>query len=133
MKILICLLAMSFSLNSFSAEVKNCLIQGKKINNIIVPSNTTIKSIDLVLKSDKSRAEKEKSILANLYVEAVSIGDGKSMCDLATKKYNISQEKCEAVLTTTDTIHDLFSADFKNVSTECNIGVSAHFFFGFKM
>lgn len=135
MKAFILVAATLASFNSFGASIKDCDIAGRTMNNVIVPSAVGTKSIKKILNSQKTEEQKTELVKKVLYVEGVSIGDGKSICDLAQSTYSTSEETCMDVLDSDDLLVSIMEnyeeAEFGEL--DCVIGVSAKLFMQFKM
>lgn len=135
MKIAALILLSVLSSQSFSAEIKSCSLNGTVLKNIVVPNKATSKSIEGIILSNKTKAEKLSLIKSLLYIEGVSIGDGKSFCELSLKAYNTSEEKCMRVLRTDDVLNQFLvdNSDMKDLTVECLIGIELGMQLGFKM
>jgi hypothetical protein len=126
------ILALMISFNSFAGELKTCKIQGQVFRNTVVPNDVAIKSITKILNSKETDLEKSNKIKSILFIEGVSVGDGKSLCDLAVANYNVTQEKCMDTLKSSELLHDILDQDLKG-SLSCKIGLSAKLLMSFKM
>ncbi len=134
MKKLISIFALLLSVNSMAAEIKNCKLEGRTLSNIVVPSTQAVESINSVLLSRTTVAKQREQIKSILYIEGVSIGDGKSLCDLAKKTYKVNNE-CEKVLASRDLIDLIIedSSDIEDLTLECKVGINAKLLMEFKM
>lgn len=132
---IISMCALLMTTTAFGGEVKNCKLEGKTMTNIVLPNDVAVKSIGKVLQSKISTEQQRKQIKAILYIEGISIGDGKSMCDLAEKNYNVTAEKCEDVLESNDLIDLILedSSDIKDLTLGCKIGINAKLLMQFNM
>jgi len=135
MKIAMLVLLSTFSFQIFSAEIKSCSMNGNILKNVVVPSKATSKSIEGIILSSKSREEKISSMKNLLYVDGLSVGDGKSFCELSLKAYNANEEKCLRVLRTDDVLNQLLvdNSDVKDLTIECLIGLELGVQLGFRM
>lgn len=134
MKKVLLALGLILSMNTFSAELVTCKIEGTTQKNVIVPDREVINSIINVLNSSKNEIEKIKTIKSALYIDAISIGDGKSFCDLASKNYSVDQEKCVKLLKSTDFANQILIENELNPNKlACMIGMNAKVILGFKM
>lgn len=123
------------SLQTFGAEIKTCFYNNKKIEGVVVPGQVSTESIQKVLSSSKTNAEKAASIKSLLYIEGISLGDGSSLCEVAVLEYAVTEEKCMKVLRTNDVISQIMSdySDVRNLTLECQIGLEIGVQLGFKM
>lgn len=124
------------SANAFSAQIQNCTFeQGTIVRNVVLLNDTGNSGIQEILSSKKTDDEKKDQIKRIFYIETLSVGDGKSVCELATKQYNVTKEKCEKVMKSRDmlalTLEETDAAD--NISLECKIGVNAKLLMQFNM
>lgn len=124
-----------FSLNAFSSDVVSCKAYGKTIHNVIVPSQITVDSIDKAIKSNRTEEEKVSTISSLLYIDAVSLGEGDSFCELAFNNQNVSMEKCLKAMRTKDIIKQIIkNADEQEVENlACRIGLEIGVQLGFRM
>ncbi len=134
MKNLISLFAVLLSVNTMAAEVKNCKLEGSTLSNIVVPSKQATDSINSVLLSRTTIAKQREQIKSILYIEGISIGDDKSLCDLAKKTYKVNNE-CGKVLASRDLIDLIMedSSDIQDLTLDCKVGINAKLLMEFKM
>lgn len=127
MKRLLFVALFALSSISFAAEVKNCDIEGKIIENAVVPSAVTVATIEKTLKSDLSEVEKRKIIKSFFFIDGASIGDGTSFCELV----KVDQDKCLKTLTSSDIIDAIVDEENAGEDLACVIGVSTMLFLAF--
>lgn len=134
MKILTVMALILLSMNIFAAEIENCKIDGTVVTNVVVLNNSGVESIQKILDSKKSEEEKRDLIKRVLYIETVSIADGKSICELATTTYNVSEEKCMSVMKSRDLMESILedSSDIQ-ATLACKIGVTSKLQMQFNM
>jgi hypothetical protein len=123
------------SLSAFSSEVVSCKAYGRTFSNVIVPSEITVESIDKAIKSNKTNEEKIRIISSLLYIDAVSLGDGDSFCELAFNNQGIPMAKCLKAMKTEDIIQQIIKdANEPEVENlKCRIGLELAVQLGFKM
>ncbi|MBC7538752.1 MAG: hypothetical protein H7281_08025 [Bacteriovorax sp.] len=136
MKKMTAALLLLLSVNAFSAQIQNCKFeQGTNIRNVVILNDKGNSSIQKILSSSKSTDEKKDQIKRILFIESVSIGDGNSVCELASKQYKVTEEKCQKVMKSSDllslTLEETDESD--NISLECKIGVNAKLLMQFNM
>jgi len=133
MKTVLASLVLLLSASAMSAEIIDCQIDGVVVKNVVVPSAQATSSIQSVLDSDKELAVKKQTIRSLIFIESASIGDGDSLCDLATKQYKVSSEKCSKVTGSRDLAESVIDSDDLDASLECKIGVSAQMLMQFNL
>jgi hypothetical protein len=124
---------MVLATNAFSAQVKNCKVEGTLVKNVVTLSDEGNKVVANILLSEKSNEEKKKLIKSALFVESVNIGDGNSVCDIAKKQYNVTEEKCSSVMRSRDLLELIVDDQSTDVALDCKIGVNAKLLMQFKM
>ncbi len=134
MKTLTAMALLLLSLNLFAAEVVDCSIDGTIVKNVVVLNDAGNESIQKILGSKKSLEEKKDLIKRVLFIETVSIADGKSVCELSTKSYNVEEEKCLRVMKSRDLMSAILedSSDIE-ATLACKIGVTAKLQMQFNM
>ncbi len=134
MKALAAIALLLLSLNALSAQVQDCKYGSTTLKNVVVLNDAGAESIQKILDTKKSLEEKKDLIKRVLYIETVSIGDGKSVCELATKQYNVSEEKCMRVMKSSDLLSVILEdASDIDLSLNCRIGAEAGIQMGFNM
>jgi hypothetical protein len=95
MKIAILILTILFSLSSYSAEYKTCNWNGNK-KKFVVPNNETVELIQDALKVRAITPEKIKELEEIILSEELSSSAvNPSVCDLVSKNYRVSSDKCK--------------------------------------
>lgn len=134
MKALSAIALLFLSVNAFSAQVQDCKIGDTILKNVVILNNEGAESIQKILDSSKSLEEKKDLIKRIIYIETLSIGDGKSVCELATKQYNVTEEKCMKVMKSKDLISVILEdATDIDLSLNCRIGAEAKIHMEFNM
>lgn len=135
MKALTTTALMFLSLNAFSASIQECQVDSTKLKGIVVLNEAGNSKIEEIKKLNKSELEKKDLIKTILYIESVSIGDGKSFCELASKEYKVTEEKCLKVMKSRDLISSILEEydESENIELECVIGVNAKLLMQFNM
>lgn len=134
MKTLSAIVLLFLSVNAFSAVIQDCQVEGAKVKGIVVLNEAGTNSIQKILDSKKSTAEKKAIIKKILYVETVSIGDGNSVCELAAKQYKVSEEKCLNVMKSSDVLSTILEeVDESEATLDCRIGITAKLLMEFNM
>lgn len=133
MKTIITCLVLLMSVSAMSAEIVDCQIDGVTVKNVVVPSAQATSSIQAVLDSDKEMAVKKQTIRSLIFIDSVSIGDGDSLCELATTQYKVTNEKCSKVVGSRDLAESVIDSDDLDATLECKIGVSAQMLMQFNL
>lgn len=135
MKVLTATALMIFSLNAFSASIQDCQVDSTKLKGIVVLNDVGNSKIQEIKNSNNSEQGKKELIKSILYIESLSIGDGKSFCDLASKEYKVTEEKCLKVMKSRDLISSILEEydESENIKLECVIGVNAKLLMQFNM
>ena len=135
MKVFILTALLILSTNTFGAAIEDCKVDNTVVQNVVVLNGTGISSIADIVNSNKSADVKNNLIKKILYIETVSNGAGSSVCELAVKKYNVTEEKCLKVMKSSDLIATILEESTPDETTtlECKIGVTAKLLMSFNM
>ncbi|MBC7712972.1 MAG: hypothetical protein H7177_06520 [Rhizobacter sp.] len=135
MKVLMTTAMLLLSVNAFSATIQDCIVEGKLVPNVVLLNSAGTEGIQKILDSKDSVEMKKNLIKRILYIETLSIGDGNSVCEIATKRYNVSEEKCLKVMKSSDLMSAILEeSDPSEAPTlECKIGVTAMLSMQFNM
>lgn len=135
MKVLTTMALLLLSLNAFSANIQDCQVDTTKVKGVVVLNESGNSKILEIKTSTNSEQGKKDLIKKILYIESVSIGDGKSFCELATKQYKVTEEKCLKVMKSSDLISSILEEydESENIGLECVIGVNAKLLMQFNM
>lgn len=135
MKILTTTTLMFFSLNAFSASIQDCQVDTTKVKGVVVLNEAGNSKIREIKTSTNSEQDKKDLIKKILYIESVSVGNGNSFCELATKEYKVTEEKCLKVMKSRDLISSILEEydESEHIGLECVIGVNAKLLMQFNM
>ena len=135
MKALTTMALLVLSLNAFSANIQDCQVDTTKVKDVVVLNETGNSKILEIKTSTNSEQGKKDLIKKILYIESISIGDGKGFCELATKQYKVTEEKCLKVMKSSDLISSILEEydESENIGLECVIGVNAKLLMQFNM
>ena len=135
MKVLTTMALLLLSLNAFSANIQDCQVDTTKVKDVVVLNEAGNSKILEIKTSTNSEQGKKDLIKKILYIESVSIGDGKSFCELATKEYKVTEAKCLKVMKSSDLISSILEEydESENIGLECVIGVNAKLLMQFNM
>jgi hypothetical protein len=134
MKIFITTSLMLISLNAFSATVKDCQTKSDLRKDVIVVSGAGIESIKKILSSKETQEKKKELAKSILSIESLSIGDGNSVCEMASSKYAVKEEHCMDVMKSDDLVSALVEGgSATDESLDCSIGVTSKLLMIFDM
>lgn len=131
MKSVIAILAILFSMNSFAAHFKTCDWNGNK-RRFVVPNKEALELIRDSLKVQGAPEDKIKEVESIVLLEEESsASESPSVCDLVSKAYRVSSEKCKRSFRTEGFLY-LMKMDKKAIEDsrfDCKVGLNIRLLF----